>query len=66
MTNPDTTAPKTAPQWPAPTVEVPDEEEIIEWVNEDDGCESTDGCWVEPDGVCHHGYPSWLLYWNMI
>lgn len=23
--------------------------------------EATDGCRVEPDGVCPHGYKSWLL-----
>lgn len=27
----------------------------------DGGCEATDGCWVEPDGHCQHGRPSWLL-----
>jgi hypothetical protein len=25
------------------------------------GCEALDGCWVEPDGTCPHGKPSWLL-----
>ena len=25
------------------------------------GCKAIDGCWVEPDGVCEHGYSSWLL-----
>ena len=25
------------------------------------GCETTDGCFVEPDGSCDHGQPSWLL-----
>jgi len=25
------------------------------------GCYATDGCWVEPDGRCEHGKPSWLL-----
>ena len=24
-------------------------------------CEATDGCIVEPDGICPHGHPSWLL-----
>ena len=23
-------------------------------------CKAIDGCVVEPDGVCPHGYPSWL------
>lgn len=26
-----------------------------------DECEATDGCRIEPDGYCKHGYPSWLL-----
>jgi hypothetical protein len=28
--------------------------------------EATDGCYVEEDGVCPHGYPSWMLYYQMI
>jgi len=35
------------------------------WSN-DCGCKAIDGCWVEPDGTCEHGYPSWLLALNMI
>ena len=27
---------------------------------------ATDGCRVEPDGVCSHGHPSWLLLLNVI
>lgn len=52
--------------WPDPTTEAPAMEDLIAWVDEDDGCEATDGCYVEPDGVCPHGYPSWLLFWSMI
>jgi hypothetical protein len=33
----------------------------LEQWNNDCGCEAIDGCWVEPDGYCSHGYPSWLL-----
>lgn len=29
-------------------------------------CPATDGCRVEPDGVCQHGHPSWLLALNII
>ncbi len=29
------------------------------WSN-DGGCKALDGCWVEPDGDCQHGLPSWL------
>jgi len=33
---------------------------LEEW-DSDGGCESLDGCWVEPDGTCQHGKPSWLM-----
>jgi hypothetical protein len=52
--------------WPAPTVERPDWQTIEEWLWEDGGCETTDGCWVEPDATCQHGHPSWLLKLGMI
>ena len=33
----------------------------------DDGiAEATDGCPVEPDGTCEHGYQSWLLRLGLI
>ena len=35
------------------------------WMN-DGGCQTTDGCWVEPDGRCEHGCESWLLVMGMI
>ena len=38
---------------------------LEEWSNAC-GCESLDGCWVEPDGQCEHGYPSWLRAMNLI
>jgi hypothetical protein len=40
--------------------ETPDWETLEEWLLEDGACEALDGCWTEPDGVCPHGYPSWL------
>ena len=43
----------------------PSIEQLEEWMNEG-GCEATDGCWVEPDGVCPHGCKSWLLEMGMI
>lgn len=52
-------------KYPIPTMEEPDEEQLEEWVY-DSVCEATDGCTVEPDGVCPHGYPSWLLYLGLI
>ncbi len=27
---------------------------------------ATDGCHVEPDGICPHGHPSWLLRLGLI
>lgn len=51
--------------WPIPTTDVPEEDQLTEWVL-DGICEATDGCTVEPDGVCHHGYPSWLLELDLI
>jgi hypothetical protein len=36
------------------------------WMDEDGGCEATDGCWVEPDGTCEHDCESWLLALGMI
>jgi hypothetical protein len=41
-------------------------EELQRQVEEDGGCEATDGCWVEPDGTCDHGQPSWLLALGLI
>ena len=38
---------------------------LQEWEAEG-GCEATDGCWVEPDGRCEHGCPSWLLVMGLI
>ena len=51
--------------WPAPTEAEPDLEEVQEWEDEG-GCEATDGCWVEPDGTCEHGHPSWMLRMGLI
>lgn len=45
--------------------EVPDVETLMEW-EADGGCEATDGCWVEPDGICPHGCQSWLLVLGLI
>ena len=32
----------------------------------DGGCEAVDGCWVESDGHCEHGTPSWLLVMGLV
>jgi len=48
-----------------PTTPIPSNEKLMEWDSQG-GCEATDGCWVEPGGVCEHGHQSWLLYLGMI
>lgn len=35
------------------------------WMN-DGVAEATDGCRVEPDGICEHGHSSWFLVLGMI
>ncbi len=46
--------------YPEPTTPRPGLDQLGEWLAEG-GCEATDGCWVEPDGTCPHGHPSWAL-----
>jgi len=55
-----------APKWPEPTTDEPELEELESWMIDDGGCEATDGCWVEPDGTCPHGHPSWLIRLGLI
>jgi len=43
----------------------PSMKQVMEWESEG-GCEATDGCWVEPDGYCPHGCPSWLIALGLI
>ena len=43
----------------------PDIDQLQMW-EEEGGCETPDGCWVEPDGTCEHGHKSWLLIMGMI
>jgi hypothetical protein len=46
--------------------QAPDLETLQRWQDEEGGCEATDGCWVEPDGICSHGCKSWLLDLGLI
>jgi len=39
----------------------PPTETTLEKWNDRGGCKAIDGCWVEPDGTCPHGHPSWLM-----
>ena len=52
------TYPQPAPQPPI--------EQLMEWMDVDGGCETLDGCWVESDGRCEHGSPSWLIHLGLI
>lgn len=48
------------PQRKPPSIET-----LMRW--EADGyCKATDGCKVEPDGVCPHGCKSWLIVLGFI
>ena len=52
---------------PGSRLKAPDVETLIGW-EDDGGCEAAcpDHCWVEPDGTCEHGHPSWLLKLGLI
>lgn len=43
----------------AATMKVPSTETIMRW-DFNDGHKATDGCRVEPDGICPHGHQSWM------
>jgi hypothetical protein len=45
--------------------DAPSTEQLMDWEAEG-GCEATDGCWVEPDGICPHGCKSWLIEMGLI
>lgn len=38
----------------------PTETTLKRW-HDNGGCKAVDGCWVEPDGICTHGCPAWLM-----
>jgi hypothetical protein len=67
---PRTDAPPTAntrPAWKEVNpMRRPSLDELQRQVEEDGGCEATDSCFVEPDGTCEHGQPSWLLTLGLI
>lgn len=52
---------QTYPVYPQPTTDEPTMEDL-KFMIFDSTVEATDGCIVEPDGVCPHGYPSWLVH----
>lgn len=50
---------------PLPTEPLPSMRQLERW-SFDGIAEATDGCRVEPDGVCEHGHESWLLHLDLI
>jgi len=48
-----------------PTMRRPSLETMERWLDEG-YAKATDGCIVEPDGVCPHGHLSWLLLAGLI
>lgn len=52
-------------KWPDPIEDEPDMDELESMVI-NSVCDATDGCRVEPDGICSHGHPSWLLRLGLI
>jgi len=48
-----------------PQQQPPSIEDLMQWETEG-GCEATDGCWVESDGRCEHGCPSWMIVLGLI
>jgi hypothetical protein len=51
-----------------PRPEPPDLDTLMRWMHDDGGCEAACpyGCWVEADGRCPHGKPSWLIVMGLI
>lgn len=51
--------------WPEPIEEKPGYDELSNMML-DGVAAATDGCTVETDGICEHGYPSWLIQLGVI
>lgn len=47
--------------YPKPTVKEPSVDDLYSMMVGMIDTETTDGCIAEPDGVCEHGHPSWLI-----
>ena len=65
--------PDTGLPWPEPTTPEPEFVALAQFLFValaqflfEAVAETTDGCLVEPDGVCRHGHPSWLLRLGVI
>ncbi|WP_430913432.1 hypothetical protein [Methylobacterium sp. sgz302541] len=57
--------PDTGLPWPEPSVPEPEFLALAQFLF-DAVAEATDGCLVEPDGVCTHGHPSWLRRFGVL
>lgn len=57
--------PDTGLPWPDPITPEPVFVALAQFLFEG-VAETTDGCLVEPDGICRHGHPSWLLRLGVI
>jgi hypothetical protein len=44
---------------------VPSIDQLLEWETEGIA-QATDGCYVEPDGICEHGCKSWFIVLGLI
>ncbi|ABF43271.1 hypothetical protein Acid345_4271 [Candidatus Koribacter versatilis Ellin345] len=54
-------------RYPVPTTPEPSRDEITTWCEATPQfAKATDGCNVELDGVCAHGYPSWLIMYGLV
>ena len=53
--------------YPKPECNEPSIDELMEYA-QDGGCTTScaEECWVEPDGECEHGHPSWMLRMGLI
>lgn len=52
--------------YPAPTTSAPSMETLEDWVFDVEMPQATDGCIIEPDAVCEHGHPSWMIVLGLI
>ncbi|MDH3662242.1 MAG: hypothetical protein OEU92_19810 [Alphaproteobacteria bacterium] len=64
----DAHRPETFPggSYPSPTVDEPGDDDIVAMLTDQIETEATDGCHVDPDGVCPHGHPSWLVVLKLV
>jgi hypothetical protein len=52
--------------WPEPTEPEPSLDELESMLMDIEPHTATDGCEIEPDGICSHGHPSWFLALGLI